>query len=182
MTSVWEFCIKGCRETSKFLSVFQHILQKRLLFVTSVSPSVRINNFVSNRTCFGQIWYSRLFLKNLSQKLQITKSMSGTLHEDTSTVLPPYPLVQLSADCKRIRKLNKCKWFISFKTPAKRERDATRWNPAAQTRLVLDSSFFVTVLTLPRRNCLHSASSVLAVRISCSDIALFVFRKPLFIN
>jgi hypothetical protein len=35
---------------------------------------------------------------------------------------------------------------------------------------------------LPRRICLHSASSVLAVRISCRVIAVFVFREPLFIN
>jgi hypothetical protein len=49
-------------------------------------------------------------------------------------------------------------------------------------RPVLDSSTFVPVTTLPRRTCHHSASSVLTVRISCRVIALFVFRKPLFIN
>jgi hypothetical protein len=35
---------------------------------------------------------------------------------------------------------------------------------------------------LPRRTCHHSASSVLAVRISCRVIAVFVLRKSLFIN
>jgi hypothetical protein len=41
---------------------------------------------------------------------------------------------------------------------------------------------FFSVPRLPRRTCHHSASSVLAVRISCRVIAVFVFRKPLFIN
>jgi hypothetical protein len=66
---------------------------------------------------------------------------------------------------------------MSFKPRAKRERAIT-WS-AAETRPVLDSSFFVPVPTLPRRTCLHSASSVLAVRITCRVIAVFVFRKPL---
>jgi hypothetical protein len=35
---------------------------------------------------------------------------------------------------------------------------------------------------LPHRTCLHSASSILAVPISCYDITVFVFRKRLFIN
>ena len=34
---------------------------------------------------------------------------------------------------------------------AKRERAVTWWNPTAQTRTVLDSSFFVPVPTLPRK-------------------------------
>jgi hypothetical protein len=46
---------------------------------------------------------------------------------------------------------------------------------------VLDSSSFAPILKLPRRTCLHSASSVLAVRISWRVIEVFVFRKPLFI-
>jgi hypothetical protein len=74
------------------------------------------------------------------------------------------------------------KRFISFKTRAKREQTVTRWNPAAQTRPVLDSSLFVPVTMLPRRTFRHSASSVLAVRISCRVIAVFVLRKLLFIN
>jgi hypothetical protein len=74
------------------------------------------------------------------------------------------------------------KRFISFKTPAKQERAVTWWNPAAQPRPVLDASSFAPVPTLPRRTYLHSASSVLAVHISCRVIAVFVFRKPLFIN
>jgi hypothetical protein len=72
--------------------------------------------------------------------------------------------------------------FISFKTHAKRERDITWWNPAAQTCPVLDSSSFAPVLMLSRRICLHSASSILAARISCHVIAVFVFRKHLFVN
>jgi hypothetical protein len=46
----------------------------------------------------------------------------------------------------------------------------------------LDSSSFAPVLTLSRRTCLNFPSSVLAVRISFRDIAVFVFRNPLFIN
>jgi hypothetical protein len=51
--------------------------------------------------------------------------------------------------------------------------------PSNQTRQVRDLSSFVPV---PRRTCHHSAYSVLAVRISFRIIALFIFRKPLFIN
>jgi hypothetical protein len=49
-------------------------------------------------------------------------------------------------------------------------------------RPVLDSSSFAPVIMLPFRTCLHSATSVLAVRISCRVIAVFVFRKHLFTN
>jgi hypothetical protein len=45
---------------------------------------------------------------------------------------------------------------------------------------VLDSSSFVTVPILPCRTCLHSASSIPAVHISYSVIAVLVFRKPSF--
>ena len=48
-------------------------------------------------------------------------------------------------------KNKKNKRSISFKTRAKPERAATRWNPAAQTRPVLDSSSFFPVPKLPRR-------------------------------
>jgi hypothetical protein len=47
---------------------------------------------------------------------------------------------------------------------------------------VHDSSSFAPILMLPHRTCLHSGCSVLAVCISCRVIAVFVFRKPLFIN
>jgi hypothetical protein len=75
------------------------------------------------------------------------------------------------------------KRFIGFKTCDKREWAVTWWNPAAQTCPVLDLSYLgPPVLVLPHRTCLHSASSVLTVHISCCDITVFVFRKPLFIN
>jgi len=45
---------------------------------------------------------------------------------------------------------------------------------------ILDSSSFVPVPMLPCRTCLHSASSILAVHISCRVIEVFVFRKSLF--
>jgi len=45
---------------------------------------------------------------------------------------------------------------------------------------VFDSSSSVPIPILPCRICLHSASSILAVHISCCIIAVFVFRKPLF--
>jgi hypothetical protein len=72
--------------------------------------------------------------------------------------------------------------FLSFKTRATRERTVTWWNPAAQTRPGLDSYSLAPVITLPHRTGLNSASSVLAVRISCRIIAVVVFRKPLIIN
>jgi hypothetical protein len=53
---------------------------------------------------------------------------------------------------------------------------------SCQMHPVLDSSSFAPVLVLPCRTCLHSASSVLAVRTSCRIIAVSVFRKPLFTN
>jgi hypothetical protein len=77
---------------------------------------------------------------------------------------------------KKIRKLRN-KRFTSFKTRAKREQPVTWWNLAAQTCPVIDSSSYAPVLTLPRRTCLHSASIILAVHISCPVIAVFVFRK-----
>jgi hypothetical protein len=83
---------------------------------------------------------------------------------------------------KKLKENWRNKLFLSLKTRAKRERTVTWWNPAAQKRPVLNSSSFARVLTLPSRTCLHSAFSVLAVRISCRVIALFVFRKLLFIN
>jgi hypothetical protein len=69
-----------------------------------------------------------------------------------------------------------------LKTCVKREWAVKWWNPAAQMRPVLDSSSFAPLLMLPRRTGLHSASSVLAVPISCRVIAVFASRKPLFIN
>jgi hypothetical protein len=48
--------------------------------------------------------------------------------------------------------------------------------------LVLASSSFAPVLMLPCRTFLQSSSNVLTVHISCHVIAVFVFRKPLFIN
>jgi hypothetical protein len=74
------------------------------------------------------------------------------------------------------------KHFVSFETPAKLERVVTCWNPAAQTHPVLDSSAFAPVLKPPHRTCLQSAPSVLTTPINCHVIALFVFRKPLFIK
>jgi hypothetical protein len=65
---------------------------------------------------------------------------------------------------------------------AKQEQAVTWWNPATQMQPVLDSSSFAPIPMLPRRTCLHSASSILTVHISCRVIAVFVFRKPLFIN
>jgi hypothetical protein len=47
---------------------------------------------------------------------------------------------------------------------------------------VLDSSSFAPVPMLPPKTCLYSASSILAVCISCHAITVLVFRKPLFIN
>jgi hypothetical protein len=49
--------------------------------------------------------------------------------------------------------------------PAKQQQAITWWNPAVQTRPVLDSSSFAPALALPRRTCLRSASRFLAVRI-----------------
>jgi len=52
-------------------------------------------------------------------------------------------------------------------------------SPNAPSSL-LDSSSTVHVPTPSPQTCHHSVSSVLAVRISCRVIAVFLFRKPLF--
>jgi hypothetical protein len=76
----------------------------------------------------------------------------------TYTVVPPYPLIQLSAVYRgtKTRENYRNKQLMNFKTRAKRERALTWWNPAAQTCPVLDSSFFVPVPTLKRQNPLFS--------------------------
>jgi hypothetical protein len=61
---------------------------------------------------------------------------------------------------------------------AKWEQAVTWWNPAAQTCPVLNPSSFTPAPVLPCRTCLHSASSILSVHISCHIITAFVFRKP----
>ena len=65
------------------------------------------------------------------------------------------------------------KQFISFKPCAKREQAVTWWNPAAQTRPVLDSSSFVPVAMLPR----ELATILLLVFSLFELVAVFVFRK-----
>jgi hypothetical protein len=67
------------------------------------------------------------------------------------------------------------KGFISLKTCTKQKRAVTWWNPVAQTCPIL-------IFLCPRthtspQTCHHSASSVLAVWISCHVLAVFVFRK-----
>jgi hypothetical protein len=47
---------------------------------------------------------------------------------------------------------------------------------------VLDSPSFAPILMLPHRTWIHSASGILAVCISCRNIAVFVFRKALSIK
>jgi hypothetical protein len=47
-------------------------------------------------------------------------------------------------------------------------------------RPVLDSSSFAPVLRLPRRTCLHSASSILTVRISCHVISVCVQKALIY--
>jgi hypothetical protein len=114
----------------------------------------------------------------------ITTILSITAASISSvTGVPPYSLIQypwFTTVRKKIGKLKKI--FVNFKTPAKRERAVKWWNTAAQTRPVLESAPFAPVLTLHRRTCHNSASSTLAVRISCRVIAEFLFRRPLFIN
>jgi hypothetical protein len=110
-------------------------------------------------------------------------------YDNGNTFVPPDPLIQypqyqLSAVYRDLKKLKNQRivLFVRFIRLAKRERAVTCWNPAAQTRPVLDSSSFDPILKLLYRTSLHFASSVLAVHISCHVIAVFVFRKPLFIN
>jgi hypothetical protein len=52
---------------------------------------------------------------------------------------------------QKIWKIKKNKQFISLKMRAKREQAVTWWNIAAQTRPVLDLSYFVPVPTLPSK-------------------------------
>jgi hypothetical protein len=74
------------------------------------------------------------------------------------------------------------KLCVSFEMHTKGEQAILCWNPPAEMHPVRSSTSVHTVLTLPRRTFLHSTSSILAVHISCLVIALFVFRKPSFIN
>jgi hypothetical protein len=126
-----------------------------------------------------------------SQKLWQLDHVAGRAHK-CHHLFNPLKYVQLCprthcfsysrfTEARKTGKLEN-KGFINIKTHGDRERAVTWWNTAAQTRPVLDSSSFTPVLTLRRRNCDHSASTVLAVHISSHVIALFVFRKPLFIN
>ena len=79
------------------------------------------------------------------------------LEDTTNTGGPPLPRIQYSrftaAPEKRKgrKKKKRNKQFTSLKTRTKLERDVTLWNPAAQTRPVLDSPSFVPVPTLPRK-------------------------------
>jgi hypothetical protein len=93
----------------------------------------------------------------------------------TNTGMPPYPPIRYPRFTAARRKLKywRNKRFVSIKTPAKWEQAVTWWNSAAQTCPVLSSSSFAPILTLPHRTCLHSASSILAVCVSCCVIALF---------
>jgi hypothetical protein len=78
---------------------------------------------------------------------------------------------------KKILKLKK--WIVvTFKMC----QTWTGHNMVKSSSPALDSYSFVPMPTLPYRTCLPSASSVLAVRISCCIITLFIFRKPLSIE
>jgi hypothetical protein len=64
------------------------------------------------------------------------------------------------------------KRFISFKTRAKRERAVTWWNPAAQTRPVLDLPFFVTrthAKTSESLTFIHTRWRKYAAYVQCSQ-------------
>jgi hypothetical protein len=122
------------------------------------------------------VLYCQYALPVLYCQYCITGTVSPVLHYrycTAGTVL--LNLINRSATCTTVvfsRHDNNAMW----------QQAITWWNPAAQTHPVLDSSSFVPVLMLPCRIFLHSASSVLAVHISCRIIAPFVFRKPLLIN
>jgi hypothetical protein len=63
---------------------------------------------------------------------------------------------------------------------ARREQAVTWWNPAAQMRPVLELSSFIPVLIVPRRTCLLSASSVLAVGIIAALSRCLCSEGPCF--
>jgi hypothetical protein len=74
-------------------------------------------------------------------------------------VVPPYPLIRypwFTAAWKRKLENQSNKWFISFKMRAKRERDVTWWNAAAQTCPALDLSSFIPIPMLKFQNPLLS--------------------------
>jgi len=85
---------------------------------------------------------------------------------------PPSP--RFTADRKK--KIWKIKEVKVHKFQNARQARTGR-NMVKSNSPLLDASSFVPILTLPRRTCHHSASSVLTVRISCRVIAVFVFRK-----
>jgi hypothetical protein len=132
-----------------------------MLIRMTPSHSLHFINAVSGKDChliFGLLKYS------------VKMSTGGPLY-------PRFQLYAVYRGPKKKLKNHKNKWFISFKTRAKREWAVTWWNPAAQTRPALDSSSFVPVPTLSRKLVTILLSSVLAVRISCHVIVVFVFRK-----
>jgi hypothetical protein len=56
------------------------------------------------------------------------------------------------------------KWFVNFKTRAKRERAVNMVRPSSPNMSITWLTLLCPVPTLPRRTYQHSASSVLAVR------------------
>jgi hypothetical protein len=96
--------------------------------------------------------------KRIVRLTPLPKTLDCVTVENDFAVTKKYSRAPVSTDSvsavyrgpKKNRKSNK--WFISFKSRAKRERAVTWWNPAAQTLPVLYSSSFVPVPTLKRQN------------------------------
>jgi hypothetical protein len=131
--------------------------------------------------CGNTEWGRKLYVDTLSPPRTDSTRIWKPAYTSKYTVVSIYPASAVNRGSKKLKN-KEINGSLKFKTRSKRERAVTWWNPAAQTRPVLDSPSFVPSPTLPRITCLDSSSSVLAVRISCRVIAVFVFRKPLFFN
>jgi hypothetical protein len=153
-------------------------------------PSLRSRYKTKTRGVLGASQFIGVFrqstewVKNDCKLLAVTESEGADAHGRVTEVMYATYKVSIRMD-RHIRgwprpekknwKNQRNKEFISLKTRAKRERASSSPN-ASSTWLIF---LFPRTHASPP-TCNHSASSVLAVRISCRVIAVFVFRKPLW--
>jgi hypothetical protein len=86
---------------------------------------------------------------------RLDECYEATVYINTNTVVPPCSLIRylrFTAAWEKKLESQRNKQFVSFKMHAKRELAVTWWNSATQKHPVIDSSSFVPVPTLKRRN------------------------------
>jgi hypothetical protein len=100
------------------------------------------------------------------------------------TVVPLYSLIQylwfqLFAVYRSLKKIKKNQETVhKFKNVRHARTVRNMVNPAAQMRPVLLSSSFAPIPMLPRRTCLHSASSILSVHIIAGSLQCLCSESP----